>query len=81
MEILIYLDESDKKKIEELVLQCTETSIECDRAKSDFWLGMIEKYPYLKNKRISLNTYDGYIFEWYSARDLAKHANLGQFYV
>lgn len=81
MEILVYLDEQDKKAIAQLVEGCKKSKAECEATKSAFWHGMIEKYPVLKNRRLALNAYDHYIFQPSGNRDLQKHSNLGQYYV
>ena len=40
---------------------------------SKFWDIMQEKYPYLRNKRIALNTLDGYVFSWNTTQELSLY--------
>jgi hypothetical protein len=76
MEILVYIDQEDKDLMVMVERECKLSSAQCTAAKNLFWHGMIDKYPILKNRRISVNIADGYIFQWASAKDLEK-ANLG----
>lgn len=79
MEILVYLDEEDRKTIAALIGQCNLGAAECTQAKSAFWHGMIEKYPVLKNRRLALNARDRYIFQYDSDREFHQHSNLGSY--
>ncbi len=84
MEILIRVDTDDLNLYDELVRQhynnyvagrfapedemALRTLIQNNTSK--FWDTMIEKYPYIRNKRIALNTLDAYIFSWNTLQEL-----------
>ncbi len=89
MEILIRIDDDDKAawhKIREMQNKLivisrensnqdiTQEKIKLDKAVSDFWYTMIEKYPYLRNKRIGINSQDGYIFSAASSLEILKYS-------
>lgn len=79
MEILIRLDDDDKKawtNILELNQQVKNNVIaknELQKTTAKFWYDMIEKYPYLKNKQLGMNFIDGYIFSYNSFLELYKY--------
>jgi hypothetical protein len=89
MEILIRLDEEDKKNWQVIkdmkndLIKLTLDDPKPDRSKeklalakatSDFWYNAIEKYPYLRNKRIAINSVDGYIFSYAGIQELAMYS-------
>lgn len=79
MEILVYLDDEDKKAIERLVRGCKgATEAESTKVKNAFWYGMIDKYPVLKNRRLALNALDHYIFSPAGHQDM-KYSTLGNY--
>jgi hypothetical protein len=87
MEILVRVDKDDIDLWYDLVKQhhddyvAGRTAPEDDMAvrtliqnnTSKFWDTMLEKYPYLRNKRIALNTQDGYVFSWNTLQELNQY--------
>jgi hypothetical protein len=89
MEILIWIDDEDKKKWQAIrdlhnsivatVIQDRNSNVAEENKKlsiltSDFWHNMIEKYPYLRNKKIGMNAPDGYIFSYASLQELQQYS-------
>ena len=78
MEILVFMDETDKQRwfdITEMykkTLKDQSLASELKKETAFFWHDMIEKYPVLRNKQLHVDQVKGAILSWTSVGELKR---------
>lgn len=72
MEILVYIDDIDLAKAQEVLKKSKEPGNDLKKLYDLFWAEMVDKYGVLRNRQVQLNIRDKYIFEWNSQQDLKR---------